>query len=51
MKKTEYITVRITADCKKTLQDLAERKEWTLSHLASKILEDYTKIMRQDPDE
>lgn len=51
MKKVEYISLRITTECKKALQDIASKKEWTLSHLASKILEDYTKNHSQDLDD
>lgn len=40
-KKTELIGVKISKPLKAELQRIANEKEWTLSHLAEKILRDY----------
>lgn len=37
-KKTEVLTVRITSTTKRTLEQAAESREWTLSKMAEKIL-------------
>ena len=37
-KKTEVITIRTTSSTKKALERAAERREWTTSKMAEKIL-------------
>ncbi len=41
MKKTEILSTAITKETKAKLEQLAQEKEWTLSHLVNKILEEY----------
>ena len=45
MKKTETIGASVTPETKQKLQAIAKKKEWTISHLINRILEDY-----QDPE-
>ena len=40
-KKTEVITVRITAETKRRLTEMAKEKEWSLAQTANKILTGY----------
>lgn len=41
-KRTEQIAVRITAETKKTLQEEAQKLDWTVSKLAERILREWT---------
>ena len=41
MKKTEIINAAVTPETKAKLQEIAKRKEWTLSYTINRILEDY----------
>ena len=43
MKKEETITIRISAELKKELKELAEKDRRKLSDFIHKVLEDYTK--------
>lgn len=43
MKKSEYITFRITEDLKVQIQNKATEKRWTLSQTVAIILEEYCK--------
>ena len=40
-KKTEVITIRITADTKQKLAALAAEKEWSIAQTANKIITNY----------
>lgn len=40
-KKKEYITLRCDAEIKKWLEEEAERREWSISHLTEKIIREY----------
>ena len=40
-KKTEVITIRITADTKRKLAALAAEKEWSIAQTANKIITSY----------
>ena len=40
-KKTEVITIRITADTKQKLAALAAEKEWSIAQTANKIITSY----------
>lgn len=40
-KKTEVITIRITADTKRKLAALAAEKEWSIAQTANKIITNY----------
>ena len=40
-KKTEVITIRITADTKQKLAALAAEKEWSITQTANKIITSY----------
>ena len=42
MKKTAYITVRTTPAVKELLEKTAAEKEWTISHLVEKILQEWS---------
>lgn len=42
-KKTEVITFRTTPRVKEYLQQEADEKEWSISQLSQKIIEEYTK--------
>lgn len=48
MKKTEIINATVTLETKAKLQEIAKRKEWTLSHTINRILEDYQKDDKKD---
>ena len=39
MKKTETIGIKISPEMKSKLQELADEKEWTLSHYARNLIE------------
>lgn len=41
-KKTEYISLRLTADTKDILQQEANKLDWTVSKLAERILREWT---------
>lgn len=47
-KKTEVITIRITADTKQKLTALAEEKEWSIAQTANKILTEYLNRISSD---
>lgn len=47
-KKTEVITIRITADTKQKLTAMAEEKEWSIAQTANKILTEYFSQMDDD---
>ena len=49
MKKTEIITAAITEETKRTLEQIAKTKEWTLSFTINKILEDFI-VSKADPN-
>lgn len=48
MKKTEIMSAAITAENKQKLQEIAKRKEWTLSHTINRILEDYEEDSKKE---
>lgn len=40
-KRTEVITIRITAETKRRLTAIAEKREWSIAQTANKILTEY----------
>lgn len=41
MKKTEMVGASVTPETKQKLQAIAKKRDWTLSHLINRILEEY----------
>ena len=51
MKKTAYITVRTTPAVKELLENTAAEKEWTISHLVEKILQEWADKQEHTPED
>ncbi len=50
-KKTEVITIRIPPKTKRAIEQEAERREWTPSKMAEKILSTWAEQQNPPPDE
>ena len=48
-KRTEQIAIRVTKETKDTLQKEAQKLEWTTAKLAEKILREWTKSIKENP--
>ena len=50
-KKTEVITVRIPPKTKAALEQEAQRREWTVSKMAEKVLTQWAEEQEEKPSE
>lgn len=52
MKRTQFVGSKVTDETKSKLEAIAKKKDWTVSHLINRILEEYqdddTKKPKQD---
>lgn len=50
-KKKEYLTVRLTENVKKLIEQEAQKREWTSSHMAEKILSSWAENLQKITEE
>ena len=50
-KKTEVMTIRLTSKTKSTIEREAEKREWTPSKMAEKILSTWAEQQPQPPED
>lgn len=49
MKKTEYVTFRTDAETRRSLEEIAQEKKWTLSFVIEEIVKDWLKDNKDNP--
>ena len=49
MKKTEYVTFRTDAETRRSLEEIAQEKKWTLSFVIEEIVKDWLKNNKDNP--